>query len=198
MKIICLRLGQLETNCYLIFNPKTNNCLIIDPADEANFISEKIISQKLIPRLIIATHGHFDHILAAGELQRTFQIPLAINYNDLFLLKNTLKSSQYWLGQEIFFLPPQPTIDLRREKTILLDKTKIQIIKTPGHTPGSICLYLPKAKTLFSGDTLFLREKARIDFTYSDKKEYQKSLAKLEKLLPLQLYPGHGPSGFKA
>jgi len=78
MKIETLVLGQLQTNCYLVYDPLTNEGLIIDPADEAEFIAEKIQRLKFKPKAIVATHGHFDHVLAAGELQiilNKFQFP---------------------------------------------------------------------------------------------------------------------------
>ncbi len=196
MKIIVLTVGQLATNCYLLISKKTKKVIIIDPGDEANYIAEQIIKEKLRPKMIILTHGHFDHLLGAGEIQQIFHLPLAINYQDLFLLENSLKSAGYWLKQKIVFLPPKPTLNLGEKATINFDNFKIKIIKTPGHTPGSICLYQEKEKIIFTGDTLFFKGVGRTDFSYSNQKALKNSLAKLKKLLPATIYPGHGNWGF--
>lgn len=82
MKITTLPVGQLKANCYLTICPKTKSCLIIDPGDEASFISEKILREKLKPIAIVATHGHFNHILAANELQMNFNLPFLVHKKD--------------------------------------------------------------------------------------------------------------------
>lgn len=193
MEIIALSVGELNANCYLVYNSINKNCIIIDPGDEGNFISEKILSLKLNPLLIIATHGHFDHILAVGELQEDFKIPFAINYKDLFLLKKSKNSASYWLNSEVITLPPSLSIDLEKEDNIVLEGLSLEIIKTPGHTPGSVCLYFPQEKLLFSGDTLFEQGTSRTDFSYSSEKDYKDSVSRLSKINPYSLvYPGHG------
>lgn len=190
MKINSFTLGQLQTNSYLLIS-KENNCIIIDPADDANFISERILINKLTPKLIIATHGHFDHILAAGELQKAFNIPFAINYKDLFLIKDVVKRANYWLKNEVIFFPPTPSIDLSKEKQITLDELMIEVIPTPGHTPGSISLYIKNENTLFTGDTYFKNANSRTDFAYSNKSHHKKSIEKIKELLGENIYSGH-------
>ena len=193
MEITALSVGELNANCYLVYNSINKNCIIVDPGDEGNFISEKILSLKLAPLLVIATHGHFDHILAVGELQEDFKIPFAINYKDLFLLKKSKKSASYWLNSEVITLPPSPSIDLEKENNIILEGISFEIIKTPGHTPGSVCLYFSKEKLLFSGDTLFEQGASRTDFSYSSEKDYKDSINRLSKIDPCAIvYPGHG------
>ena len=190
MKIDSFSLGQLHTNSYLLIS-KENNCIIIDPADDANFISERILINKLTPKLIIATHGHFDHILEAGELQKAFNIPFAINYKDLFLIKDVVKRANYWLKNEVIFFPPTPSIDLSKEKQITLDELMIEVIPTPGHTPGSISLYIKNENTLFTGDTYFKNANSRTDFAYSNKSHHKKSVEKIKKLNAYTILSGH-------
>lgn len=195
MKVITFILGELQTNCYLIINQNTNQCLIIDPADEANFISEQILKQKLKPTAIIATHGHFDHILAANELQMAFAIPFYIHKKDLFLVKNLQKSASFWTKRKIFEKSPEKISFLQTRIRNFKDFGKLRIIHTPGHTPGSVCLYFPEEKTLFTGDTLFANGVGRTDFTYSSEKDLLASLKKLAKLPgETKIYPGHGES----
>lgn len=82
MRIQKFVVGELQANCYLVIDEISDNCLIIDPGDEANLISENILRQNLKPVGIVATHGHFDHVMAANELQMAFNIPFYIHSKD--------------------------------------------------------------------------------------------------------------------
>lgn len=192
LSIITLKVGQLQTNCYLVFSAETRKVLIIDPGDDAEYIKNQINQNNLKAKMIITTHGHFDHILAGFDLQTSYNIPFLINKNDEFLVKNMQKSAHYYLKIKS---DPPPKIDnyLKDKDKLLFEKSEIQIISTPGHTPGSICLYFPKEKWLFTGDTYFTKEVfGRTDFSYSSSVELQESLAKIKRLLPIsKVFPGH-------
>lgn len=202
MEIKILVLGELQTNCYIVYDQNTKQGIIIDPADDANFISEQILSLKIIPTGIYATHGHFDHLLAADELQMAFNIPFYVHEKDLFLVKNLAKNAAFWTKRKVIEKPPKEVRPLRgRTSTTTsiasqgdaLRSWQAQIIWTPGHTPGSVCLYFPKEGILFSGDTLFADGVGRTDLSYSSSKDLQKSLKKLSKLpQETKIYPGHG------
>lgn len=195
MKIYTFSLGQLQTNCYLIVEEKTKNTLIIDPADDANFITEQILELKLNPKAILATHGHFDHILAANELQLNFQIPFFINQKDQFLLEKMSQNASYWLKQKIVEIPPQKVFFFPENSNFTPSGFEITLLPTPGHTPGSTCFHFPKEKILFTGDTLFADGVGRTDFSYSSQSNLISSLQKLSLLPPeTQIYPGHGLS----
>jgi len=195
MEIKTFILGELQTNCYLLVDQNSEQCLpkqclLIDPADDANFISEQILRLKLNPTAIIATHGHFDHLLAAYELQMAFGIPFYIHEKDLFLVKNLQKNASFWTRRKIIEKPP---IKILASQGEALRTWQARVIETPGHTPGSICLYFPKDKALFTGDTLFSHGVGRTDLSYSSEKDLFTSLKKLSKLPPeTQIYPGHG------
>lgn len=220
MKIETLRLGQLQTNCYLVYDSKSKEGVIIDPADEAEFIAEKIQRLKLKPKAIITTHGHFDHVLAAGELQMIFNIPFYLHKKDLFLLRQMNQSASHWLSYPINQPLPTNIKFLKENAIIKFGNFALKVIETPGHTPGSISLFsnqlsaissqysvisnqqnMNELKTdnrwlntvLFSGDTLFKNGIGRYDFSYSSKKSLEKSLVKIVKL-PSEtiVYPGHG------
>jgi len=192
MKVVSFTVGQMAVNCFLFYNSKTNHCLIIDPGDEADFITDKLLQLKLTPKAILLTHGHFDHLLAAGEIQQTFKIPLAINFQDTFLVKRAIDSAKHWLGNQQVYLSPEPKIDLAKEINISLDNEKIKVIHTPGHTPGGSCFYHQKSRSLFTGDTLFPDGYPRDDFAYSSTTDLKKSQQKLSQFLPATVYPGHG------
>lgn len=228
MTVLTFVLGELQTNCYLIFEDATKRGLIIDPADDANFISEQVLQNKITPTAIIATHGHFDHLLAANELQMAFKIPFYIHPKDLFLVKDLQKNSSFWLKRKIMEKPPlkiqffndrvEPCHDteifsLALSPWVTDDKVKpcqpkevrppggrtsvgIEIIHTPGHTPGSVCFYFPQQGILFTGDTLFADGVGRTDLPYSSTTQLASSLKKLSKLPPeTKIYPGHGNYG---
>ena len=187
-------LGELQTNCYLVFDKETKKGIVIDPADEANFVGEKILTQNIELLAIVATHGHFDHILAAWELQLAFNVPFLINKMDEKIVKNMQKSAKYWLGREIIEKSPEKITPL--EKEVVFGCQTLKVIPCPGHTPGGISLYSEKQNILFSGDTLFAQGVGRTDFSYSNKKDLEKSVAKLTKLPESTIiYPGHGELG---
>lgn len=192
MEIETLVLGQLATNCYLVYDEKTREAVIIDPADEGTFIIQRILDLKLKPKLIVATHGHFDHVLAATELKLAFNIPFWLSEADLFLLKRVQKTTQHFAN---FHTDPPPPVDkfLKERDEIPVDKERLKVIETPGHTPGSISLYTPGI--LFSGDTLFSSGVGRTDFAYGSQKNLLTSIKEKLFKLPSQteVYPGHGP-----
>lgn len=189
MKIERLVVGQLATNCYLV-SDKKNEAIIIDPGDDGDYIIQRILDLKLSPKLIIATHGHFDHVLAVIELKLAFKIPFLIHRLDLFLIKQVQKSAKYFLKIEVY---PVVTPDrfLKDGEIIKVGNESLEVLVTPGHTPGSISL-LGKG-IVFTGDTLFANGVGRTDFSYGSKEALEKSLKKLSRLPGDTLvYPGHG------
>lgn len=199
MEILTFVLGELQTNCYILVNQNTEQCIIIDPADDANFISEQILRLKLKPIAIVATHGHFDHILASYELQLAFSTPFYVHEKDLFLIKNLQKNASFWTKRIIVEKSPEIIKCFKTENLKdfidFSDFTdfKLKVIPTPGHTPGGICFYSLKEKILFTGDTLFNNGVGRTDLSYSSEKDLFASLKKLSKLpKETKIYPGHG------
>jgi len=188
-------LGQLQTNTHIVTSPQ-KNCYIIDPADDFVFLSDYINQNKLTPKGMILTHGHFDHCLAAPSLKMIFKIPILASSKDLFLLKQIASSSDYWTDLDYSSLPiTKIDTDLSVIKTISLDGYKLSIIKTPGHTPGSICIYSQLDNFLFTGDTLFKQGVGRTDLSYSKPDDLKRSLKKISTLPDhTKIFPGHGPS----
>lgn len=213
MEIEQFSLGSLQTNCYLVYlsNSAKKEGVIIDPADEAHFIAEKVRSLNFNPKAIIATHGHFDHNLAAGELQLILNVPYLVNEKDFFLLKNLNQSATFFLKKNITKPLPQEIKFIKDGERIEFGKLSFKVIEIPGHTPGSICLYfqpslsdrtnlvknsssqIAPAPVVFSGDLLFKGGAGRYDFSYSNKQEFNASVKKILNL-PRQtvVYPGHG------
>ncbi len=204
LNIITLPLGELETNCYLVSDSETKEAFIIDPADEGTLISERILSEKLKPKAIILTHGHFDHVLACLELKLNFQVPIYLHPLDNFLLKDTPKSAKYWLGHSVDPVPPAD-LPLSDNQILTLGNEKLTVLHTPGHTPGSISLLHTKNlkskilnhKSIFVGDLIFSDGVGRTDFSYSSETDLKNSINLLNSRLSTlnskpMVFPGHG------
>jgi len=193
LKIKKLVVGQLQTNCYVVFDNLIKKALIIDPGDDADYIARSISDLELEPEAIVATHGHFDHILAATELKLNYKIPFLIHKADEFLLKRMRSSAKHFAGIKA---DPPPKVDryLQDKEKLVIGHLSFDIMHTPGHTPGSISLYARDHKALFVGDTLFAQGAVgRTDFSYSDKDELGRSINKLlAKGGGAAIYPGHG------
>lgn len=192
MKIQTLIVGELATNCFIVSDTTTNKCIIIDPGDGAELISEQIMIQNLEPVAIIATHGHFDHVLAAHELQLAFEIPFMIHQGDKKLLKIMKKSAEYWLRRKLIEIPPKIDEALEDGKEVEFGKSKLTALHAPGHSPGGICLYNDDEKIVFTGDTLFAVGVGRTDFPYGSSDELTKSLTDIQKKFKgYKGYAGH-------
>jgi glyoxylase-like metal-dependent hydrolase (beta-lactamase superfamily II) len=191
MRIERFCLGELQANCYLITEDK--NCILIDPADDANFLLEEISRRNLILTAMMATHGHFDHMMASGEIQLSLPVPLYIRKEDIFLLKRLKETARYFLGYDPYIVDPTVVRELPDKSIAMNGWEKIRIIHTPGHTPGGSCFYFPDDQCIFTGDTLFEGSVGRTDFSYSSKPNLETSLSKLF-ALPEEtvIYPGHG------
>ena len=198
MKIEKLIVGQLQTNCYLVIairqlaeKQSRRECLIIDPGDDADYIISRIRDLEVKPIGIVATHGHFDHLLAATELKLAFNIPFYLHKADLPILKRTQPTAKYFTGLEV---DPPPEVDcyLKEGHFIKVGGIKIKVMETPGHTPGSISLYI-KGK-IFVGDLLFAGGGVgRTDLQGGDAKLLDASIKKILKLPKNTIiYPGHG------
>lgn len=193
MKVLRLVVGQLQSNCYLVIDQETLEGVIIDPGDDAEYIMNKIQEEGMKPQRIIATHGHFDHIMAAYELQLAYNIPFSIHKSDSFLVERMNQTAVYFIKEEV---GPPPKIDsyLKNNSMINFASHQLEVIGAPGHTPGGVCFYSKKDQIFFVGDLLFLGGGAgRTDFSYSDEKSLRQSLAKIFKYPPeTTIYPGHG------
>ncbi|MBP6908906.1 MAG: MBL fold metallo-hydrolase [Candidatus Saccharicenans sp.] len=183
--------GPLETNCYLFFCPETKQCAIIDPGAEAEKIFEAISFLSLKPVIILNTHGHVDHTGANLDLKERYQIPIALHPGDLPLLEEYF---QLEFGLMLGARPaPNPDRLLTDGEKISVGRSVLQVIHSPGHSPGSVCFYTDHL--LFAGDTLFSGGVGRTDLPGGSWKDLAHSLKARVMTLPdeTMVLPGHGP-----
>ncbi len=188
MKVEIAVVGPLHTNCYIVYSG--DEALIIDPGAEAEKISRIIDSRGLRVIGIVATHGHFDHVLAVEDLRRRYRTPFAINKKDLWLVKTAHEIARGFgvVAEEI----EDPDADLAEGSVIRIGGEELRAIETPGHTPGSVCLVTEDL--IFTGDTLFRGSVGRTDLPGGSWVGLVGSIKKIIDLPEdLVVYPGHGP-----
>jgi len=188
--ILTVPLGMLQANCYLVYDEKSLDGLIIDPGGPVAPLVAEITQHNVKIRAILNTHGHFDHV--AGNIELTaYNAPYGIHPADRELLLDG--GGARWFG-----LPasssPEPSWELVEGQTLSAGTLHIDILHTPGHTPGSICILIPEENALFTGDLLFAGNIGRTDLPGGNAYAMRDSLKKLLDLAPaLDVYPGHGP-----
>lgn len=196
IKIAVLVFNPFQENTYVI-SDSTSECVIIDAGNYSSAEDAKLkayIEQNGLKVVgVVNTHGHVDHILGVEYAKQTFSVPFALHGEDKFLVDSaTTHGAMY--GFNISAIPTVD-IDLSQMSEFKFGESTLQIIHTPGHTPGHVSLFEPTTRSLFCGDTLFRESIGRTDLPGGDYSWIMKSI--LEKIVPLggdvTIYPGHGP-----
>ncbi len=191
MNLQQLVLGELDTNCYVVWDDE-GNCLVIDPADQPEEILAVVRERQLTVTAVVLTHVHFDHMLATQAVCEATGAPLYVGAGDEPALTDPIRnlSGLFTPGRPITVNPDRV---LKEGDTLTVGSMRFQVMETPGHTPGCICLL--EGDTLFSGDTLFYDSIGRIDFPGGDPMVMLASLRRLAALDPaVRVYSGHGPA----
>lgn len=183
-------LGPVMTNCYFLKNKETDELLIVDPADQAPVIFDKVKEMQAKPVGILLTHGHYDHILAAEDVKKEYGIPVYASARETETLEKPMVNLSGFQGRACSLKPDVLLKDLEVFETAGFT---IQALDTPGHTMGSCCYYLKEEGVLFSGDMLFYGSVGRTDLPGGSTAEIVKSLHRLLEVLPeeTEVYPGH-------
>ncbi|HLI09112.1 MAG TPA: MBL fold metallo-hydrolase [Ktedonobacteraceae bacterium] len=189
--VACITVGPFQENCYLYACPQTREAVIIDPGDEAESILKTIAELRLIPRYIINTHGHIDHIGAIDAVHTVYPVPLAIHAADVHMYTDEHVAREY--GKTSPLVKTKPDMLLKEGDRLTFGTLSLEVVETPGHTPGGVCL-VSHPYCVFSGDTLFYRGIGRTDFEGGS---YEQIVASIrEKLYTLDddlvVFPGHG------
>lgn len=189
----CIKTGHIATNCYILGCEVTKEGIVIDPGFDGPDIINIIAEEGLKIKYIINTHGHADHIGANEEVKNYTGADILIHRDDADFLTDPAKNLSAYMGQAI----SGPKADRILEEGEVINfgnKLALQVLHTPGHTPGGICL--KGKKFVITGDTLFAGSVGRTDFPGGSMKELLNSIK--SKLLILEdeviIYPGHGPS----
>jgi len=194
--IFKLVVGQLQTNCYLIYAKEGGECFVIDPGDDAGFIMNKIKDLDLEPKAILATHGHFDHVLAVAELKLAYNIPFRMSRKDDKILMRQQKTGKFFTGVDV---DPavMPDNDLAEGGVLKVDGLKLEVLETPGHTCGGVSFYCKEEGFAIVGDLIFKNGVGRTDLKGGDWEVLQKSISKVKSLPKGTIvYPGHGDKFF--
>ena len=198
-----LPVGFLQCNCSVVGDPETHEAIVIDPGDEVDRILEIIARHNLKVRLILNTHAHIDHVGGLQKMQQATGAPVLMHSEDLELYRR-LPMQATWLGMPA---PAMIEVDglVREGDAVRWGRYEARILHTPGHTRGSVCLYLPadalpekrqEAGKLFAGDTLFAGSIGRTDLWGGSFDEIMRSIHSKLLALPDEtlVYPGHGPA----
>ncbi len=184
--------GPLACNCSVLADETTRLATVVDPGDDLNKIVEILNRHQLTVEQILITHAHIDHVGGAVQLKRLTGAPIYMNQLDLPLLK-MMEMQAGWLGVAVPEVAA-PDVDANDLLALRIAGQSAQVLHTPGHTEGSICLHLPAPQLLLAGDTLFAGSIGRTDLPGGDLRKILGSLK--ERLLPLpddtRVIPGHG------
>jgi len=197
-----LPVGLLHCNCSILGDPETREALVLDPGDEVDRILAVLSRHRLAVRAIVSTHAHIDHVGGLSKLQQATGAPVLMHGDDLDLYRH-LDVQAAWIGMRT----PEPAhVDqlLREGDTVCWGRYAANVLHTPGHTPGSVSLFLPEhagevtrapaAPILFAGDTLFAGSIGRTDLWGGSLERILQSIHQKLLVLPdaTVVYPGHG------
>jgi hydroxyacylglutathione hydrolase len=185
--------GPLHCNCIILGDEVTHEAVVVDPGDNIPEILSRLQKHGLTLRQIIVTHAHIDHVGGAALLRKSTGAPVVMNQQDLGLL-GMMEMQAGWLGVPTPQVAP-PDASAEDGLTIGLTTLPAQVLHTPGHTPGSICLLFPDHHLLLAGDTLFAGSIGRTDLPGGDGQQILRSLRERLLVLPdsTRVLPGHGP-----
>jgi hydroxyacylglutathione hydrolase len=187
-----LPVGPLQCNCSIIGDETTHEAMVIDPGDNIDQVFALVNKHNLQVKQIVITHAHIDHVGGAMKLRAATGAPILLNQNDYDLLK-ILDVQAGWIG-----VAPPGKVEIDRSvstgETVTAGSLTAQVLHTPGHTEGSICLYFPAEKKLIAGDTLFAGSIGRTDLPGGSMQKILRSLRDTVMSLPDEtvVIPGHG------
>jgi hydroxyacylglutathione hydrolase len=186
--------GPLQCNCSILGDETSHEAIVVDPGDDIPRIMALLAKHGLSVKQILVTHAHIDHIAGAHRLKQLTGAPILYNQHDLPQVK-MMEAQAAWLGI------PTPTVQnpddtLDDGKLIAVTGLTGSILHTPGHTEGSVCLYLPTHTLLLAGDTLFAGSVGRTDLPGGDTRKLLTSIHERLLTLPdeVTVIPGHGPT----
>ncbi len=193
VEIKTLTLGIVATNCYLVGDTAAGAAVVIDPVDEADLILETARAAGWTIKLILATHGHFDHVLASKALKERTGAPFYIHANDMFLLKSLPQQGLMFTGALFPEAAAPDRLLTDGPEVIEVGAVRLETLFTPGHAPGHVSFYMRAQQAVFSGDCLFAGSIGRTDLPGANYNTLMRSI--FDRLLTLgdavRVLPGH-------
>ncbi len=184
--------GLFQENCWIIGSRRRGEACVVDPGDEPDTILALARDMGVRITRIVASHAHLDHIMAARAIVEATGAPFLLHQQDLFIADNMPLAAKMWMGHEV---PPAPPPDAFPADGDDLEVAglSLKVLHTPGHTPGSLCLYVADAGLLFSGDTLFRESIGRTGLPGGDTQQILRSISERLFALPddTRVLPGH-------
>ncbi len=186
--------GLLQCNCSIVGDEGTLEATVVDPGDNIPDILFRLARHSLTLKQIVITHAHIDHIAGAQELKRITGAPIFFHQADLPQLA-IMDEQAAWLGVATPEVKP-PDSDLTHGMLLHVGTLNVEVLHTPGHTPGSVCLYFADQSLLLAGDTLFAGAVGRTDFPGGNSRTLIRSIHNQILVLPdtTRVIPGHGPA----
>lgn len=179
------------TNCYLVYD-ETGRALLVDPGDEADKIIHRIKEFNVVVEKILITHGHADHLGALEKLQMFTKAPILVHVNDVPEVLNEVENYCELLEVMPQHISKECIVPLKDQDTFTIGEMEFEVIHTPGHTSGCICVYEKTSKRLLTGDTLFADCYGRCDLYSGDFDQMVSSIKKLfSRFEDVMMYPGH-------
>ena len=191
--------NMLAENCYVV-SDETREAVIIDCGayyeEEGEAIISYIQKENLKPVHLLCTHGHFDHCMGNGFIYNQFRLKPEVHHEDQFLMDKMREQTREILGVQLPMEVPPVGHYFTAKEEIAFGSHVLQILHTPGHTPGGVTFYCKAENTAFSGDTLFRMSIGRTDFERSSYEQMIHSLQDVMAKLPgeTKIFPGHGPA----
>ena len=197
--------GMVQTNCYVVANATTRECFVIDPGASGMKLAEKIRESGYIPKAILLTHGHFDHVSAAKTVAKEFNIKIYAHEAEAETLRDSKKNASWMMGASETY---DADVFVKDGEVLHLAGFEIKVLHTPGHTVGGCCYYIPEEAVLFSGDTLFAQSVGRTDleggsmsqlvrsirekiFVLTENMSGSDNLSDTDAFADITVYPGH-------
>jgi glyoxylase-like metal-dependent hydrolase (beta-lactamase superfamily II) len=189
LEIRRLVVGPIQGSCYLVRCDDSGRGLVIDPGDDADRIVEALREMKVEPEAILLTHGHFDHANAAGELRRRLRARVVCHPAEAELLRNVEEPTLFGIRRN----PTEIDQQVGEGDSITVGECKVEVLHTPGHTPGGVCYVL--GDTVFTGDLIFQGSVGRTDLPGGSDRDLAASLRRIAGMpAETRLLPGHGPA----
>ncbi|MCS7299216.1 MAG: MBL fold metallo-hydrolase [Spirochaetia bacterium] len=192
MKIQIFILGATQTNSYLVW--QNNSGIVIDPGEHPDLILEFITKNNINLEYVINTHGHFDHIIGNNFLISKTGAKLVVNREDTSMLLDPFYNLSAYMDKPFYSF--KPDVEVKDGDKIDSSYKEFSFIHTPGHTPGSTCIYLPDDNIVFVGDTIFKFSYGRTDLPGGNERDLRNSIKRLLSILKDDdlCLPGHGES----